>query len=170
MAKDVESLVRAGKWAAAEKQIRRELKSEPGSHWLWTRLSVVRYERHAYSDALKYAKKALKIMPTCSLALWDRAGALDMLKRHREAIRDYKMLVVRGTRGMLREACNESRGWARGLVADSHYRLGLCWKKLGRKAPAREAIRKSLRARGPGCRSIYPVSEVRQALRLLESS
>lgn len=169
MACDIEALIRAQKWTAAENQIRGELQSAPRSHWLWTRLSTVRYHQYAYNELLKYADKALKIMPGCSLVTWDKANALQMLGRSREAIEAYEVLARRGLRGMLREPCSEGRAWARGLIADSHYRIGLCWTKLGRKGQARGAIRKSLKVRGPGCRSIYSIGEVRQALRSLES-
>ena len=164
----IESFVASRNWKRAEERIRLELKSRPDFHWLWERLSTVTYEQRRYSQALKYAEKALSIMPECSLALWDKAGALDMLGRFPEAIEAYEILASRGVEHLTSEPCSEGRSWARGLVADSYYRLGRCLYKLEKTTGAIKAIKRSLEQRGPGVRSIYPIKVVREVLAAIE--
>lgn len=160
----IESLMASKDWSAAERQIRLELRTEPNVHWLWERLGAACYEQRRYEEALRYAEKALEIMPKCSLALWDKAGALHMLGRVSEAIDLYRKLLRKGLEGIAREPCSEGRAWARALVSDSYYLLGLCYVSTHERIKAIRAIRQSLDLRGPGVQSIYPIAMVRDTL------
>ena len=165
---DVESLVRAEKWGAARVLIKRLLKKEPKSHWLVTRLGLTYYEQRKYEEALACHEEAVFLAPTCPLALWDYAGALQMLGRHREALDVYRRLSRRGAKRIASGPCGEGRAWAKGLVADCYYRMMDSLDALGDKAGATAMLVKHLDLRGPGCQSIYPLDEVRktgQALR-----
>jgi len=108
--------------------------------------------------------KALLTVPTCPLVLWDHACILDMLNRKREAAQVYGKLIRRGVHSLAYGECGEGLAWARGLVADSLYRLGGCRGALGQRSLSLRAYKQALRMRGPGCRSIYPVVEVRRKL------
>ena len=72
----IETLIQQGRWKQAERAIRKQLDKEPDDHWLWSRLSGVKYEQHDYQGALEAAEKALDIVPDCPLAGWSYAGAL----------------------------------------------------------------------------------------------
>ena len=140
--------------------LRRQLKAEPHHHWLLTRLSAVYYERGRYALALKYAEKAFAEVPSCPLVLWDYAGALQMLGRHYEALDLYARIVTRGVDRIATGECGEGRAWARGLVADSHYRASLSLKEIGNEKASVSALEQCLDLRGPGCRSIHKLAEL----------
>jgi tetratricopeptide (TPR) repeat protein len=164
MSKAIEAAIRKEKWKEARQLIRAELKKEPGNHWLLTRLGLTYYEERAYRKSLSYSQKALKLAPLCPLALWDYAGSLQMLGRHRMALGVYRQLLSRGATRIAREDCGEGRGRARGLMADCLYRQAHSYTKLKQTKSAVEAYRSHLRMRGPGCRSIYDVRTVRKEL------
>ncbi len=170
MSKEIESSIQANKWKRARRQIRAALSKNPRSHWLLTRLGLTFYEQRDYARALGYSKKALSIAPRCPLALWDYAGAHQMLGRHRQALQIYQSLVRRGVSSPARGQCGEGLARARGLRADCLYRWAQSLCKLGRKKQAIKAYRHHLRMRGPGCHSIYPIAEVRRELAKLTVS
>ncbi len=161
MSKAIEAAIRSERWKTARRLIRTELKRSPRSHWLITRLGLTYYEERAYRASLSYSRKALKLALKCPLVLRDYAGTLQMLGRHRTALRMYRTLVSRGVEQIGREECGEGRAWARGLVADCLYRLANSYKELKERKAAIDSYRKHLRMRGPGCRSIYSVARVK---------
>ena len=96
-----------------------------------------------------------------------------MLGRHREALDVYRKLSRRGIKRIAFGACGEGVAWAKGLVADCYYRMMDSLDVVGDKDGATTMLVKHLDLRGPGCRSIYPLGEVRrkgQALRLVRPS
>jgi tetratricopeptide (TPR) repeat protein len=157
----IEERIAEDDWTGARKLIRAELKKTPNSHWLLTRLGLTYYEQKQYARALHIEERALRISPRCPLVLWDYAGSLQMLKRHKEAVAIYSRLIRRGARSIAYDECGEGLAWARGLVVDCHYRRGESYQALGRKRDALADLVKHLDGRGPGCRSIYPLGEVR---------
>jgi hypothetical protein len=161
-----EVLIRAGRWAAARRELRRELALDPpDNHWLLTRLSLTYYEERKYRMALRYVEQALVIAPWCPLVLWDHAGTLQMLGRHGEALQVYRRLVRRGAARLAHGRCGEGLGWARGLVADCYYRMMVSLDALGERRKSIAALTKHLDLRGPGCYSIYPLKTLGQRLR-----
>ena len=65
------------------------------------------------------------------------------------------------------DECGEGKAWARGLIADCHYRIALCQRDLGRIKSAIKELDIHLGLRGLGCRSIYSLKMVRQKLQHL---
>jgi len=162
MSKEIEKLIAAEDWKDARKLIRAALRKKPDSHWLLTRLGLTYYEEYNYEKALFYSGQALKLAPNCPLVLWDYAGALDMLGRTKKAIAIYKKLIKRGVEGIAYGDCGEGLAWARGLVADCLYRLATCYDELGQSDNSIDCYYQHIRLRGPGCRSIYSINEVRE--------
>jgi tetratricopeptide (TPR) repeat protein len=167
MSKEIEKLIAAENWKDARKLIRATLRKEPDSHWLLTRLGLTYYEEYNYEKALFYSERALQLAPDCPLVLWDYAGAIEMLGRTKEAIPIYKKLVKRGIEGIAYGDCGEGLAWAKGLVADCLYRLAKCYDELGRHKNSLDYYYKHLQLRGPGCRSIYSISEVKARVKEL---
>lgn len=151
-------------WGNARKLIKAELRHDPDDHWLLIRLSLTYYEQREYSTALGFSSKALKAAPFCPLVLWNHAGALEMLGRTREALAIYHRLIKRGVDRIAYGACGEGLAKARGLVADSLYRLAKCYKTINKPEQAINAYKRHLAMRGPGCRSIYSLRAVRKEL------
>ena len=160
----IEALIEADEWKSAREAIRAALRTRPESHWLLSRLALTFYEELNYEKALEYELQALALTPTCPLALWGYAGTLEMLGREREAIEIYRRLVRRGTESIAYGECGEGLARARGLVADSLYRMAGCYRSLGKYGKAVECLGKHLARRGKGCHSIYPLREVRKEL------
>jgi tetratricopeptide (TPR) repeat protein len=158
----IELAIAEEKWGKARRLVERALKIEPESHWLLTRLALTYYEEFDYQRALGYSEQALVLAPDCWLVQWDYAGALDMLDRSQEAIAMYERILRRGIDLLANDACGEGRARARGLRADALYRVARCYKSLGNRKKAVAFVNQSLSERGPGCASIYPISELRR--------
>jgi tetratricopeptide (TPR) repeat protein len=161
MSKEIELFIRSERWEDARELILKQLKSDSTNHWLITRLSLTYYEQYDYETALDYSKIARKIAPKCPLVLWDYAGTLEMLSRNSLALGTYRKLIDRGVESIAFDECGEGLGWARGLIADSHYRAAHCCRKIGRINEAKKHFKSHLALRGPGCRSIYNLKKVR---------
>jgi tetratricopeptide (TPR) repeat protein len=166
MSKEIERCIDDEQWKDARQKIRLALRKEPDDHWLLTRLGLTYYEERNYNRALFYDTKAIKIAPACPLVLWDYAGTLSMLDRNKEAISIYQKLLRRGEKSIAFGRCGEGLAWARGLVADCFYRIGICYEESGLPKKAKRYYQQHLARRGPGCRSIYPISEVKKRLRV----
>ena len=164
---DIEALIRAERWAGARGLIKKRLKKEPTNHWLLARLGLTYYEQRQYERALACEEEALRIEPNCPLALWDYAGSLQMLRRHREALDIYEKITQRGAERIAVGQCGEGLAWANGLVADCYYRMMDSLDALGDEAGATAMLVKHLDMRGPGCHSIYPLDSLRRKGRAL---
>lgn len=167
MSKAIEKAIQRDDWPRARALIRSALKQEPESHWLITRLGSTYYEQKQYKRALHYSEKALALAPNCPLVLWDYACTLEELNRTKEALSIYCKLIRRGVKSIANGECGEGNAWARGLVADCHYRSAHCHRVIGDRKRAAKSYHRHLALRGPGCRSIYPISDVRRQLQVL---
>jgi tetratricopeptide (TPR) repeat protein len=161
----IEALIEADDWKGARNAITVSLRREPESHWLLSRLALTYYEEFEYEKALELDERALALAPDCPLTLWGYAGSLEMLGREREALKIYQGLIDRGARTIAHGECGEGLARARGLVADSYYRMATCYESLGQKKKAMDAFETHLDLRGPGCQSIYPLGELRMELK-----
>src|SRR5437762_2031140 len=74
-------LLKKEQWLKARLLLKRELRQDRDSHWLWMMLGLTYYETFDYDAALPYAKKAVTLQPKCPLALSYYAGTLEMLCR-----------------------------------------------------------------------------------------
>lgn len=170
MSQDIEAAIKHSDWPRARRLVRAALGKEPDSHWLITRLSLTYYEEREYERSLDLLQRAYEIAPRCPLVLWDLVGTFDMLGRYEEAISVYQRLLRRGVTAVAFGDCGEGIAWARGLLADCWYRLAQCQKKTGQRDQAVLSYKNHLQARGPGCRSIYPLQDVRHELALTIAS
>ncbi len=164
MSAQIEKLIAAEDWDAARAEINRDLEDEPDSHWLITRLALTYYEQYDYSRALEISEMAMELAPDCPLVLWDYAGALEMLDRPNDALPVFIRLIGRGINSIAFDECGEGLQWARGLIADCHYRCAHCHLQLDNSTDAIEQFEMHLALRGPGCDSIYPIDDVRKEL------
>jgi tetratricopeptide (TPR) repeat protein len=144
--------------------VQAQLRRSPNDHWLLTRLGLTYYEQRRYKQALRYELLALAEAPHCPLALWDYAGSLEMLDQTEAALKVYMRLVRRGIQRIAFGDCGEGLGWARGLIADCHYRMAGCYAALQRPKMAIKSLKRHIGLRGPGCRSIYSLAKVRKEL------
>jgi tetratricopeptide (TPR) repeat protein len=170
--KRIETLIAAEEWEKAQKAIEKQLDKEPDSHWLWSRLSCVKYEQRDYQGALEAAQRALAIVPDCPLALWDRANALDMLGKTKEAALVYSWLLRRGFQEIKEpdedaEECWEGEQWTWALVVDCIFRIADCLAKTGAPDEAVALYQSFLFFLRHGVQGIYTVEDGMAALRKL---
>jgi tetratricopeptide (TPR) repeat protein len=156
----IEDLIAKSKWQLAEAAIRKQLRMSPDSHWLWARLSAVRYEQRDYEEALLAANKALAIVEDCPLALWSKAGALQMLEKPREAASLYLSLAHRGIEELENpdadaKECWEGKDWTGGLVADCMFQVAACLSTLDYRDEAIRMYRIFLSLTDFGMQGIY---------------
>ena len=161
MQNKINKLFESENWKAARKIIVSELKRDPRDHWLLTRLASTYYEEFDYKKALRCSLRAYNIDPKCPLVLWDLAGSYDMLGNRMKAIEIFRSIIKRGVNSIAFGHCGEGLALARGLVADSYYRMGRCYHHLGNIKKAQSCYRKHLSLRGPGCRSIYSLRYIK---------
>jgi hypothetical protein len=128
----IDELFESEQWEAARAALLAELRSNPGDHWLLTRLATTYYEQRKYKEALKYSRSAFSSNPECPLVLWDLAGTLDALGKKDEAIGIYSQLLDRGVQRIANDECGEGEEWARSLLADCKYRIAMACKDIGR--------------------------------------
>ena len=143
----------------------KKLRRKPKSHWLLTRLSSTYYEERKYSKALALCKRAVKLAPVCPLALWDYACTLDMTGNCKKAIAIWKKLLRRGADAVAYNECGEGLRWARSLLNDCKYRIGIAYRKMGNRRLATSFLRKHCEGRSPSIPSIYKLSLVKRELK-----
>lgn len=163
----IENAIQRDQWKSARRLINAAIRRQPKNHWLLARLALTYYEERDYKRALAIGQKAKSIAPQCPLVLWEIAGAFEMLGQHEKAMAIYRRLIRRGAETLAVGDCGEGLSWSRGLVADCWYRVAGCERKLGRMTNAVRCFDLHLALRGPGCRSIYPISDVRSERRKL---
>jgi predicted Zn-dependent protease len=164
----IEEYIRAEKWAEARKLILPSLKEQPGNHWLMTRLGLTYYEERNYTKALAITENALRLAPHCPLVLWDYAGCLDMGGRKREAIQIWKRLMRRGVDSLAYGQCGEGLRWARGLLNDCRYRVGVAYATLGNRRTALLYLRQYQENRGLSQFSIYTTRQAKAKIAQIE--
>jgi tetratricopeptide (TPR) repeat protein len=158
------ALFQNGQWSEARKLLEAELAREPDNHWLLTQLGVTYYEQQQYEEALKHFQAASRIMPDCPLVLWNTAGALDALGKHAKAIQVFTRLL-KGDAKSEADACWESPEWSAALKADCVYRLGVCFRDIGRNEPAEECFRQYLDLQLSGIDGTYSLQDVSREIR-----
>jgi tetratricopeptide (TPR) repeat protein len=169
----IEKLIARGEWSTAQELIEKQLGKEPDDHWLWSRLSAVKYEQRDYKQAHADAMKALQIVSDCPLAQWSLAGALDMLGETKSALEVYTQLFRRGlqelkTPGADAEECWEGTEWTVGLMTDCLFRIADCLAKNGVHDEAEKFYRLFLEFLMDGAQGIYSSEDAIVRLKALQ--
>jgi tetratricopeptide (TPR) repeat protein len=174
MAKDslsdrIDALFRQCEWEDARGLLEAEREDDPNNHWILTQLGVTFYEQKRYQEALKLLLESRKIVPDCPLTLWNLAGTLDALGKHVEAVRIYTWLLE-SKKSAREDPCWESKKWAEALKADCVFRLGICFKKLGKKQKADQCFRQYVNLLLSGIDGTYSIEEAMRQVRSLTGS
>jgi hypothetical protein len=162
----VNDLFHRGEWEAARTVLERERERDPDNHWVLTQLGVTLYEQRRYREALKLFLASLKIVPDCPLALWNLAATLDALGRSADAVRIYTWLL-QSDKTPEEDPCWESKEWTEALKADCVYRLGVCFRHLGKRRKAENCYRQYLTLLSIGIDGTYSIDDVRDEIRAL---
>ncbi len=147
-------------WLTASDILQNAIDKHPDDHWILTRLSSVYYEMRKYDKSLQLSKRAIKIAPACPLVLSNHASVLDMLKREKEATNIWNTLIKKGIDEVAYGECGEGRTWAKSLINDAVYRIGLSYLDIGEKKSALKYFRRHLKNRKRGVFSNFSKREV----------
>src|SRR5207248_6262374 len=112
----------------------------------------------------KIARKAEALAPNCPLVLWDLAGALDANGNPLAAAEILHRLIDRGEWAIARDKCGEGKAWARSLVTDCWYRIGVCFEHAELWSQADHAFKEYLRRRPKTSGSIYDSADASRHL------
>lgn len=156
-------------WEKARIVLIQELEHAPDNVWLLTRIGTTYYEERDYKHALKFAQKASKLNPNDPLVLWDLANALDMLNQKEKAIKLWKRIIDFGEERIGFIETGEGLDWAKSLICDCYYRVGLAYINLDEYEKAFESLYLHMDLRDEGVSSIYPVEDVKQKINMLNS-
>jgi tetratricopeptide (TPR) repeat protein len=161
----INQLFKEEKWSEARELLLKWLQEEPNNHWFLTRISTIYLEEKQYDKALEYVEQALQIAPRCPLVLWDYAEVLDRLKRNEEAIQIYKKIIRRGISRTAYGECGEGLRWARSIINDSRYMLGLIYASMSKFQLAGNSLKKYIANHDRNTPSIYDLREVKKDLK-----
>lgn len=167
MAQRVERHLSKEQWAAAERLSRDALREAPDDHWFITRLADALYEQRRYRRALTLYRKAHALAPRCPLVRWGLAGASAACRDTQTARRIYQAIARMRPELLATQECGEGIRWARGLIADAHFRLGQLAEKDGSHAVARRRYHLYLRAMQQPALSLEAPSKARARLQAL---
>jgi tetratricopeptide (TPR) repeat protein len=167
--KKIYRLFEREEWRAARRLLERDLKQDPTNHWLLTQLGVTFYEQRRYREALKLFQESRAIVPDCPLTLWNLAGALDALGRHRAAIRILTWLLESKTSAE-DDPCWESQEWTDALKADCVFSLGVAFERLGKKRKAEQCYRQFLDLLLSGIEATYSSEDVLRRIKGLHAN
>ena len=73
-----------------------------------------------------------------------------------------QQILDQGLERVVNGNCGEGKAWARGLIADCRYRIALSYKDMDMDNESLKEFEKHLYLRGPGCRFIYPLKNIRK--------
>jgi hypothetical protein len=159
-------LFRRCQWEKARQLLENEREKDPENHWVLTQLGVTFYEQKRYNEALQPFLTSYRIVADCPLTLWNLAGTLDALGKHKDAVKIYTWLL-QTKRSPQDDPCWESKEWADALKTDTLFRLGCCFQSLGKRKKAEDCYRRYLNLVLIGGDGTYSVEEVTSRIRSL---
>ena len=165
----INDLFQQCQWEEARKVLEREREQNPRSHWVLTQLGVTFYEQFKYEDALKIFLASLDVLGDCPLTLWNLAGTLDSLGKHADAMRIYTWLL-QSKKTAAEDPCWESKEWTESLKTDCVYRMGVCFRGLGKKQEAERWFRQYVNLLLTGIEGTYSIEDVGAQIQKLHPS
>jgi tetratricopeptide (TPR) repeat protein len=130
------------RWTELREFLIKWLNEEPDNHWILLHIAEANYQEKHFEQALEYAEKAYRFAPRCPLAMWEYAETLDRVGRHEEAAMVYKKIIRKGINRVAYGECGEGIRWARQIINDSHYVLGVIYAGKGEFALAKKYVKK----------------------------
>jgi len=163
---NIDELLQRGNWVEARKLLKLESAEDPANHWVLTQIGVTLYEQAQYEDALKYFQDSHAIVSNCPLTLWNLAGTLDSLGKHKDAMTIY-ISLLEANQTPKDDPCWESKEWTDALKTDCVYRIGVCLQHMGKNKEARDYYRKYLTLVKNGFKGSYSKADVKCRMQAL---
>lgn len=156
---NVNQMILDGKYDQAIVLLKKSLKQSPDCHWSLFELSSAYYEKRKYKTALKYARIAMEICPTCPTGNWHYASALVGVALHcRKSESAYilaygicKNILERRVRGLDRDPCSEGHEYNLGLINDFRFMIAMVCIGLKQNAEAKRWFRIFLSKHNVNC-------------------
>lgn len=164
----IQKLMGKDDYVGARKILQKELKKNPNDTFFLGELSNTYYEQFKYKKAFEIIKKAIKLNPDEPLVMWHYAGSLASLDRSEEAIKVFKRIIRKGVEKIAYIDTWEGPIWAKSLIIDCIFRIGCCYKEMGKNKLAIQWVKKCLNSREKGLRCIYSVKEAKAELYKIE--
>ncbi len=163
---DGDFLYRQGK-QKAKRLLLRAVRKEPNNPILLARLAETYYGAYQNKQALRIIRRSYRLRPDDSLVLWVYATALDFNDRHIQAIKIYRKILNKSLNDIALCPAGKGIRWARGLVCDVRYAIGLCYENLNKRKEAIFWVKRHLAGRGKGVPSIWKIDGVKRKLKNL---
>lgn len=145
ISKRIDALFSEQQWSALDQLIAESLQGTADDHWLHVRRADAWYAQGKYAKAERLFQKVLESLPRCPLGRWGLANVLMARGNADDARKLFVSLARQKPEVMGTGECGEGVRWARGLVADAHFRLGQLEEQAGAKAAARRRYQAYLR-------------------------
>jgi len=152
------------KWTELREFLFKWLNEDPDNHWILLHIAEANYQEKQFDQALEYAEKAFKFAPRCPLAMWEYGETLDRIGRHEEAAFLYKRLIRKGINRVAYGECGEGIRWARMIINDSYYVLGVIYAGKDEFTIAERYIKKYISNRKCKYESRFNLREVKKDL------
>jgi len=165
---DPNNLILTGDYLKAERIIKKRLEIEPTNHWLITQLASIKYEEKKYSESLRIIKSAHKLAPECPLVNWHYGCILNMLNKHKEAIKIWKKIAKSDVNKIAYEECGEGLPWARSLINDCYFMIGIAYNLLSNRKSALRYLNNHVDNRLKNIKSIYHLKYVKRKIKDIE--
>ncbi|MGP1346279.1 MAG: tetratricopeptide repeat protein [Phycisphaerales bacterium] len=160
-------LNRAGRYAGAERMIRRAMIESGGSdsHWLLAQLAWYCTRDGRLAESGRHLARAHALAPRCPLVRLERAQLAQARGLWDQAIRGYRSLIACPVERLAFGPCGEGLRHAQSMRLDCCFHIGECYEDSGRPAIARRWYTRHLSKRRAGLPSVYERTTVVRALR-----
>jgi len=159
----IERLMSEGRWTSARSRIVSALRKHPNDHFLLSCLSLTYYEQDQFTKALESSRRAIALKPKCPASLWEHAGNLSAVGRHKEAIACCRSVVRRSLDSLAYGECGDGLAYAKTISIDCRFQLGFLYYTVGDIRRGMFYTREYIRRRGRA-RSAYTMSQARRLM------
>jgi len=157
------------RWQEARHILKRELKKNPNSHWLLTRIGTTYYQENKYKKALDYIEHAYEIDKYCPLVRWELAGVHEMLGHNTKAVILYKGIIKQGTKKVAHSNCGEGIRWSRAIINDCRFCLGSIYYDDENYSLAQKYLTLYIKRKKKGDFSHYSIKKARIILKAVSN-
>jgi tetratricopeptide (TPR) repeat protein len=123
--------MKSRRWSEARALLKKELKKKPDSHWCCFTIGDAYYHEKKFSRALIWYIRARELASHCSYANYSYAKCLELMKRYDEAIPVFRAMIRKGPKRFAHGRCSDGIVYAREIVNEARFRVGLCYSWIG---------------------------------------
>lgn len=141
----------------------------PKEYYIFTELSSIYYMEDNSTDALFVSQKAMSIEPKDVLVIYNYGMALFLNNKFDEAITQFNRIRRKKIYSIAYGKYGEGMKWAKSIVNDSVYMIGVSYMEMGDNKKAEKFMREHLSHRRRGIYSDFTKRQVKRRLNILSS-